>query len=324
VLPHPCGFPTICPHPWIKTPCPPGANRTVVHLGDRRPDGVKAKSNNGQGGSQRFRVDPDWRRPVRCVSLLRRVRSWLCTAPLRRVAAILPWPHPRCGSGAYAPPCWAASIDGEHSHQAHVPAEEALSPEDPRLPDPDVLARGAAGDQGAAPQGPQAADARARSVSLAVTRRHRLRGGGAFVAVREWRASSSAGPLRVQVAPNRVGVARVGFIIPRAVGGAVVRNRVRRRLRALMQPRLEAQAGLDVVVAAGVDAASRPWPALGADLDACLAGARARLQRGDASATAPNGGGRRGAPERPLRDNRGGGGTRPGRGDPGGSRPATP
>jgi ribonuclease P protein component len=161
-------------------------------------------------------------------------------------------------------------------------------------------------------------------VSLAVSRRHRLRGGGAFAAVRERRASSSAGPLRVQVAGNRVGVARVGFIVPRAAGGAVVRNRVRRRLRALMQPRLQAQAGLDVVVAAGADAASRPWAALGADLDACLAGARARLQRGDARATARNGGGQHGAPERSVRDNRGGGGTRPGRCDPGGSRPATP
>jgi ribonuclease P protein component len=157
-------------------------------------------------------------------------------------------------------------------------------------------------------------------VSLAVTRRHRLRGGRAFAAVRERRASSSAGPLRVQVAPNRGGIARVGFIVPRAVGGAVVRNRVRRRLRALMQPQLEAQAGLDVIVAAGAAAASRPWPALGADLDACLSGARARLQRGEAR----NGGGRRDAPERPLRDNRGGGGTRRGRVDPGGSRPATP
>lgn len=161
-------------------------------------------------------------------------------------------------------------------------------------------------------------------MSLAVKRRHRLRGGGAFAAVRERRASASAGPLRVQVAPNESGVARVGFVVPRSAGGAVVRNRVRRRLRALMRPRLEAQAGLDVVVAAGAAAAAAPWEALGAALDAGLAGARARLERGDAPATGGSGRGRRGAPERPLSDNRRGGGTRPGRVVPGGSRPALP
>src|SRR4029077_9145624 len=108
-------------------------------------------------------------------------------------------PTPGADVALCAPPSWAASIDGEHSHQAHVPAEEALSPEDPWLPHPHVLARWAAGDQGAAPEGPQAADARARSVSLAVKRRHRLRGGGTFAAVRERRASASSGALRVQL-----------------------------------------------------------------------------------------------------------------------------
>ncbi len=158
-----------------------------------------------------------------------------------------------------------------------------------------------------------------------MSRRHRLRGGGAFAAVRERRASSSAGPLRVQVAPNLAGVARVGFVVPRAVGGAVVRNRVRRRLRALMRPRIEALAGVDVVLSAGVAAASCPWELLAADLDSCLAGARARLRRGDARATTRNEGGGRAASERALRDNRGGGGSaRPGRVDPGGSRPASP
>jgi ribonuclease P protein component len=146
-----------------------------------------------------------------------------------------------------------------------------------------------------------------------VKRRHRLRGGGAFAAVRERRASASAGPLRVQLAPNRCEVARVGFVVPRAVGGAVVRNRVRRRLRALMEPRLEAQTGLDVVIAAGAGAASEPWPSLGSALDACLAGARARLQRRHGA-----------APEGPLRDNRGVDRTPAEKVRPGGCRPASP
>jgi ribonuclease P protein component len=161
-------------------------------------------------------------------------------------------------------------------------------------------------------------------VRLAVKGHHRLRGGGAFAAVRERRASASSGPLRVQLAPNRHGVARVGFVIPKAVGGAVVRNRVRRRLRALMTERLDAQAGLDVVVSAGAGAVSEPWGALGGALDACLAGARARLRRGHAHATAPSGRDDGGTAERPLRDNRGDRGARTGRDAPRGCHPASP
>lgn len=159
-------------------------------------------------------------------------------------------------------------------------------------------------------------------MSLAVKRHHRLRGGGAFAAVRERRASSGSGPLRVQVAPNRDGVARVGFAVPRSVGGAVVRNRVRRRLRALMTERLEAQAGLDVVVSASAAAATAPWSSLGGALDTCLAGARARLER-SRSGGRGGAGDRGGTVEPPLRDNLGDHGARTGRAALRGCHPAT-
>ena len=45
--------------------------------------------------------------------------------------------------------------------------------------------------------------------------------------------------------------AKVGFIVSKAVGGAVVRNRVKRRLRAMSRPLVAAMPdGLDVVVRA--------------------------------------------------------------------------
>lgn len=116
----------------------------------------------------------------------------------------------------------------------------------------------------------------------------------------------------------------MGFVVPRSVGGAVVRNRVRRRLRALMAARLEANAGLDVVVAASRTAASEPWPVLSRALDTCLAGARARVRRGDAGATEVGVGDRGGAPEGALRDNRGVRGAQSGRDDLGGRRPVSP
>lgn len=65
--------------------------------------------------------------------------------------------------------------------------------------------------------------------------------------------------------------ARVGFVVPRAVGGAVVRNRVRRQLRHLMRARLaELPAGSSVVVRALPAAATVSATILAADLDAAL------------------------------------------------------
>ena len=65
---------------------------------------------------------------------------------------------------------------------------------------------------------------------------------------------------------------QVGFVVGRAVGGAVVRNRTRRRLRHLMRERLDAlPAGSRVVVRALPPAGSASSRVLAADLDRCLA-----------------------------------------------------
>src|SRR5215475_2919117 len=67
---------------------------------------------------------------------------------------------------------------------------------------------------------------------------------------------------------------RAGFVVSRAVGGAVARNRVRRRLRHLMRDRLTSlPAGTDVVVRALPGAATRSFSALGVDLDRALVAA---------------------------------------------------
>ena len=65
---------------------------------------------------------------------------------------------------------------------------------------------------------------------------------------------------------------RVGFVVSKAVGPAVTRNRVKRRLRHLMRERL---AGLDdgslLVVRAQPAAAAATYADLGDELDRCLA-----------------------------------------------------
>ena len=65
--------------------------------------------------------------------------------------------------------------------------------------------------------------------------------------------------------------ARVGFVVSRSVGGAVVRNRVRRRLRHLVRERLvELPAASMVVVRANPAAAGASYAELRDDLARCL------------------------------------------------------
>ena len=65
--------------------------------------------------------------------------------------------------------------------------------------------------------------------------------------------------------------ARVGFVVSRAVGSAVTRNRVKRRLRALMRGYLQSLPGGSLlVVRANAAAAHASQPDLAADLDSVI------------------------------------------------------
>ena len=80
--------------------------------------------------------------------------------------------------------------------------------------------------------------------------------------------------------PAQASEARAGFVVSKAVGNAVVRNKVRRRLRHLVRPRLSSlPAGASLVVRALPAAASATFEKLGADLDAALAAAQSPRRR---------------------------------------------
>jgi ribonuclease P protein component len=75
--------------------------------------------------------------------------------------------------------------------------------------------------------------------------------------------------------PAQAPTARAGFVVSKAVGNAVVRNKVRRRLRHLVRPLLPTlPAGGQLVVRALPAAASASFATLGADLEAALTAAR--------------------------------------------------
>jgi len=76
---------------------------------------------------------------------------------------------------------------------------------------------------------------------------------------------------RVDRAEARAGNTRAGFVVSKAVGSAVVRNQVKRRLRRLVAARLGGlPAGSVLVVRALPAAAAASSATLGRDLDSAL------------------------------------------------------
>lgn len=72
----------------------------------------------------------------------------------------------------------------------------------------------------------------------------------------------------------------VGFVVSKAVGNAVVRNRVKRRLRHLTRERLSTLPGSVVVVVRALpEAATADSRQLAADLDRCLDRVRGAVAR---------------------------------------------
>jgi ribonuclease P protein component len=70
----------------------------------------------------------------------------------------------------------------------------------------------------------------------------------------------------------------VGFVVPRSVGGAVTRNRVKRRLRALVHERLTTFGPDEAVVVRALPAAAgSSFLRLSEDLDGAVRTARKRL-----------------------------------------------
>lgn len=101
-------------------------------------------------------------------------------------------------------------------------------------------------------------------------------GRGALVVHLTIPGTDSAEPARTGGSP-----ARAGFVVSKAVGGAVTRNTVRRRLRHLVRERLATlPPGSTLVVRALPGAAALPYSRLGADLDAALAAARSPRRAG--------------------------------------------
>jgi len=104
-------------------------------------------------------------------------------------------------------------------------------------------------------------------------REQRLRRPADFAAVHRRGRAVSCETLVLRSLTTSLPVARVGFAVGKRVGGAVVRNRVKRRLRAAVAATALIP-GRDIVVIARPPAAQRDYAALAAGLHSLLERAR--------------------------------------------------
>jgi ribonuclease P protein component len=106
----------------------------------------------------------------------------------------------------------------------------------------------------------------------------RLRRSADFAAVIRGGRRAGRGTIVVHLLleePAQAMTARAGFVVSKAVGNAVVRNKVRRRLRHLVRPLLTALPdGTTLVVRALPAAATATFAVLSNDLEAALVAAR--------------------------------------------------
>jgi ribonuclease P protein component len=159
------------------------------------------------------------------------------------------------------PPTWSSS------EQAHVPAEQSAPREDAWFPAAHAYPGRPGGPRGSSAQGPRKAEC------LILPSQSRMRRSAEFTLT--VRTGTRAGRPRVvgHLLVRADGIhdsepARVGFVVSRAVGSAVTRNRVKRQLRELMRGYLQSLPGGSLlVVRANAAAAHASQSDLAADLD---------------------------------------------------------
>jgi ribonuclease P protein component len=153
----------------------------------------------------------------------------------------------------------------ETGSEADLPAEREEAGQAPRLPRSDVDARRPGHPASPAPEGPRPA------VGLT----WRLRGGNRLRAVRQRGCTASAGPIQVRFLRRVTDEPpTVAYAVGRSVGSAVVRNRVRRRLRAIVATvATDGTLGAgDYLIAARPPVGERSYAQLERDLRGALAG----------------------------------------------------
>jgi ribonuclease P protein component len=162
-------------------------------------------------------------------------------------------------------------------HEENLPAQQPSPQEDSRLPRPDEdegRPRGPGAPPRQGPEAPRPLSVPARPAALPRARR--------IAARRDYQRTYDEGAKRhgryvvVFAAPNGSGLSRLGVTVTKKVGGAVLRNLLKRRVREVWRG-TAAVPGRDVVVNLKREAAGAAFDALRADLTRALVALGAAL-----------------------------------------------
>lgn len=171
--------------------------------------------------------------------------------------------------------------------KAHISAQTSSSSADPRIPGADEHARGPAGGEPAPAGGTLEAGLVSAGAYRPLTAHDRLVQRRDFEAIQARGRRWAHAYLVVRALPNGSTSCRLGFAISKQVGIAVVRNRLRRRLREVMR-NTPVQSGWDLLIVARPAAVQASFWQLRAALLKLLAQA-GLVQLSDASDRAEGG-----------------------------------
>jgi len=148
--------------------------------------------------------------------------------------------------------------------EAHLPAQQPQASQEPRVPSSHVDQGGPGRVEGQTAEGPPSA------VGLT----WRVRDRGTFARFRASRTRTTMGPITVTFVHDEVATPpRVAYSVGRKVGTAVVRNQLRRRLRAIVADFAAQLAPGAYLISAGPRAAELTF----ADLRSAVGGALDRM-----------------------------------------------
>jgi ribonuclease P protein component len=162
--------------------------------------------------------------------------------------------------------------------EANVPAQQPEAEEGPRVPRADEDLRRPPGSEAAASEGPQAPD------RLNCARRQRfpsacrLRKRSEFQKVYESGARVAGARIVLFVLPRDENGPRLGLTATRKVGGAVVRNRMRRLVREAFRRHRDLVGRWDLVVNIRQAAVGSTYPVIEQEFVALVGRARKRLE----------------------------------------------
>ena len=158
------------------------------------------------------------------------------------------------------------NLTGSQSFEEDLPTQSASACKDTRIPNSHANPRRAPGAQTAAPEGSPSPDS-VNPESAAFPKQYRLLRRLDFQLVYKQGQRRSASLCTVFYRPNGLAATRLGITAPKRLGTAVLRNRIKRRIREIFRlHRQELPGGWDIVLNPRPGAAAVAYPVLEREL----------------------------------------------------------